>query len=266
MLFEKDWYSTYWQAVESKGKNRSAACTELKMKLLNECYSTTRGKEIELRVPLILDAVDNLKGINKYSYLEVSQVDVWWKCDLPSKVKPGTTIPKEELQMELLLNHSTTSSDSLLETMWTTECPMKIHDKLAIICPRKRTLQGCVVLDLMKVNVLYNALKKVIKEVTDIDDLVSEVIQSAQADCKVELDKLQNECEEASRKLRQSEDEYQQKYDAVVQKRNGLIEKYTKIAEERTKNGDYGNNYEEKNKNTIGMFSYMYAICMRLTT
>ena len=263
MLFEKDWYDSYWKSNESKVRDRSEACAELKRKLVRKCYSNIQPREIVLRVPLILDAIDNLKGINQYSYFEVSQVDVWWKCDIPSRVKPGTLIPSEILKMERSLLHPSSKLEKgnvLLGTMWTPDCPMRIEEKLKILCPRKRTTLGNVVLDMRHVDILRNSLEKVIIEVQDIDDLVSKVIATAQAECKVELNKLHKEWKEAEDTVKASDAEHQKMYNELVSKKQALIQKYTRIANERTIKTRNDEHFERRNKNTIGMFTYMHAV------
>ncbi|CBK22809.2 uncharacterized protein [Blastocystis hominis] len=261
-LFEKDWYKSYWNKVKDKAKDRSEAYSSLKEELVNKCYSAYSTIEIKLKVPLLLDAVDNcieseLKG---YDYLEVSQVDVWWKCDLPTLIEPGTTIPSETLKMERSLLIPYDPDYPLLELMWGDNCPLTIEDKLAIICPRKRTMEGKVVLDILEKPFLNKALTQIIMEVTNIDELVSRVIDTAEENSKKELAKMKQELEDLETKKSAMDKIYEEKQTEAKQMRQQLIDKYTRLASEKTKMNGNKKEYERRNGNTIKMLGYMHAV------
>ena len=155
-------------------------------------FLSTKVQDIVLISPEIIKAIDTGKDLGRFTCRQVSQVQIWWKCDLPSIVEPGTIIPSDVLQMERSLWYPENPANSTLESVWAADCPMNLEDKLAIICPRKRTLQGDVVLDMIRAPNLKEVLLQVIQNVRSIDDLVSQVISKAQAKCKTELDTMQN--------------------------------------------------------------------------
>ena len=211
---------------------------------------------------MILDAVDNCNEseLKRYDYLEIYQVDVWWKCDLPSGVEQGTIIPSEVLKMERSLLFPIDPDYPVLELMWGDNCPLKMENKLAIICPRKRTIEGKVVLDMLQRPFLNEALSQVVLEVKSIDELVSKVIEKAQDNCKKELEKEKKELEDLETQKKETDEQYEEKLADVKQSKQRLIEKYTKLAKNRTKNSGNKREYERRNGNTIRMLGYMHAV------
>ena len=260
ILFTNNWYRTYRKSAESKTIDQSIALKKLKKNLLNEFFSKDQLVEIELRVPVILDAIDNCHGLNHFSYLEVFQVDSWWKCDLPSHIEPGTTIPKEVLKLEKSLHYPTNIPSRVLYQVWSEECPMKMEDKLSILCPRRRTMQGNMILDMINVNLLRNAILLVIWNVKDIDELVESVILAADDIYHAEEKELQAEWEEAEENMEKSEADFEQISSETAENRQYLIDKYTELADEKTRNKGYGKDYKIHNLNTIKMYCYMYAV------
>ena len=176
-----------------------------------------------MRVPLILEAIDSYSDPHLFDYKEISQVDIWWKCDIASLVPPATTIPSIVLQMEQLLHNPVNPPHDVMLFLWSTECPLKMKDKLAILCPRKRTMEGSIVMDMMSVKVLRDSFAQVFKSINSIDDLVNKVIANAQANCKLVVEKLQKEIKDAEEKYKENQRAFESQRKALDKKKDDLV-------------------------------------------
>ena len=259
-LFLNHWYDSYYSQVENRQQDQSAVCAELKTQLLTTCFPTNISKEVVLRVPIILDSIDNCNEPYNFDYKEISQVDIWWNCDIPSRVPPDTTIPSNVLQMEQLLCNPVNPPPKIFLLLWSKECPLRIEDKLAILCPRKRTIEGSVVMDMMNVKTLRDSFARVIKSISSIDDLVSRVISNAQKNCKSDIEKLQKEFKEAEKTYKEKQKAFESQKKALERKREDLVKKYTQIAKRKTEEKGKDKNYDKRNENTIRMLSYLHAV------
>lgn len=144
-LIVHQWYEYYVEGVSTRTE-REKKNIELKGLLMEE-YSEETISSIPLASPGILKAIDTTVGLEEYSYSQIAMVESTWREFEYSEVGEGVDIPAQVMMMELDIISPTCSNEDKLGIVWRKECMLSIDEKLEIVCHRKRTIVGEVVIE-----------------------------------------------------------------------------------------------------------------------
>ncbi|KAM7454618.1 hypothetical protein BLSTO_04623 [Blastocystis sp. subtype 1] len=146
---------------------------------------------------------------------------------------------------------------SEMECVW--ESGLSMREKLMVVCPRKRTALGSVVLDILKSDDLRDTAVDVLKRVECINELVSEIQRVKTESLEDELERLKRELNEAEMRAENTEREMENKHEELKKRKEEIMKKFTKIASSR--NSETGSRkWKERNKRALHFYAYLSAV------
>ena len=257
-LIENGWYDSYVEKVKQRWK-RLGKYEELKEKLLNElCLDEECLPErVTLKLPLILKAIDEEK-CDEYSVDEISAVQNNWTCDLSSEIGAGSEIPSIVLQREGALHTKMSEMRNEMECVW--QSALSMREKLMVVCPRKRTALGRVVLDILKSKDLRDTAMDVLKRVDCINELVSEIQRVKTERLEEELERLKGELKEARLSVEEARKKKESKYKELMKRKDEIVKKFTLLAKDRNTALKKNKELVERNKRALHFYAYLSAV------
>ena len=152
---------------------------------LKRLYCDIPIMSINLISPQIIHAIDNNEELNGYSFNQISMVGSTWKEYEKSEIGEGELIPEYVMKMEYNLLYPIKNDKLYLKRIWE-ESKLPIEEKLQIICPRRRSLLGQVVIDMFNKPDLMNIAEKYLRSINSIDDWVDKVIRERESNLEKE--------------------------------------------------------------------------------
>ncbi|KAM7454935.1 hypothetical protein BLSTO_04308, partial [Blastocystis sp. subtype 1] len=135
-----------------------------------------------------------------------------------------------------------------------------MREKLMVVCPRKRTALGSVVLDILKSEDLRDTAMDVLKKVKCINKLVSEIQRVERERLEKELERLKRELNEAEISVEEARKKKEKKYSELTKRKDEIVMKFTKIAKDRNTALKINKELVERNKRALHFYAYLSAV------
>lgn len=223
ILIDSLWYDSYVSNLHNEKKKKEQLAT-MKNELTTTFFSKSSPVSITLVTPSIIQAIDSGMGCEKFSMDQFSVVESTWKVPDNTKITEGE-IPIEVMGMEyMVLYPKKCEHPELLEKVWSSSLSMS--QKLAVICPRKQTIQGSILLDMLQSPVLREQTETLIGKTKSIESVVNAVLENERKE--IEEYKRSRKCEEIEKRIEGLKRATQEKYRAMINKRNEIINNYRK--------------------------------------
>ena len=168
-----------------------------------ELFSDIKTPSISLLSSKIVKALDTQTGLEDFTYDQIAMVKTNWKI-CPCDELTNGEITSSVLQMEYDLLYPTQSTDSsLYQYVWNSQ--LSLAEKIQVICPRKRTMLGICLLDLLKHPLLHTETEAMLTSPTTIDRIVTAIIQARQESYRSQVESTEKAIEDKKQAIKSFE-------------------------------------------------------------
>ena len=256
VLMDNSWYDSCLEGV--KRKDIEKKLKELQSLLTKELHRDEEGdiRSISLLLPVIIKDIDS-GNCEQYTVDQLNAVESNWICELDPSVKRGSVVPSIVLQRECVLHRRLRELRTELECVWKSN--LSLTERLMIVCPRKRSALGSVVLDILKSKSLHDTALDVLPHVSTVDELVSGIQERMKHNTEEKLTELKNEVAGMEEMMKQKEEERDGLRSTLMEKKKEMVEKYTRVADEENKRMNVNNN-AALNKRSLHFHAYLAAV------
>ena len=264
VLYDNDWFETQIKQVKERRsfKKKDDPFILIKDDLLRKLEGG-QPKPIHLESVATLQALDsgNETLIAKLSYSKIGRVHSLWSCDIAADVGEGMEIPIRVLQYEAEFRSTlSTKEDELFSLVWSSFCKLSFDEKLQIVCPRKRSGLGEVVIDMYADEKLRYALEKSLGVVSSIDELVNQVCNIVNEETKRKEEEKKRNINLITKKLQMVKEGLLEEEKMLEKCKDNLKAKYSELAEKNNRESYQKSSAElSRNDTTIRAYAYLEA-------
>ena len=221
--------------------------------LLRELYEPRRPRKFQLESVRLVRNIDNARALDTLSPRQAVCTDNLWDASFSDEVSSSIVIPPVILRMEKMLYEAMEIEQVNESIIWKPECRLSMKEKLHILCPRRQTLLGRIILDAMENNDLRDTVlealcqKDTVEKVMDFHiGMLREKFQQEYNPIENELNEKENEIEEVENDLRNRENEAEQLKQSIFDRCENIVMEL--------------NNDSVKRMTTLEMCSFMMAV------
>lgn len=126
--------------------------------------------------------------------------------------------------------------DELFILVWSSFCKLSFDEKLQVVCPRKRSGLGEVVIDMYADEKMRYALKKSLGVVSSIDELVNQVCNVVNEETKRKEEEKKCNINLITKKLQMAKEGLLEEEKMLEKCKDNLKAKYSELAEKTIEN------------------------------
>ena len=234
----------------------TVSAKEMKELLLSELYRPTDSmvpKQFALQSVVLVRAIDNEKSLDKLSYQHVACPEIWWDASFPYKVSSNVVIPPLVLQMERSLVTQKRQISKNEETIWEHDCKLSMNEKLHILCARRQTLLGRIILDALDNDDLKEAMLQSLHQQNTVEKVFGNHIIILRNKFQQSYGSINQMLIAKRKEIKDAQSDIQNRENQARQLKDTVFESCQRVIDEL--NAD-----ETKRMNTLNTFCFMMAV------
>ena len=221
--------------------------------LLNEIYEGGDSGEFHLASVDLVNKIDNDEDLDRMSYHQATCTDTHWNALFTLNSTPIILIPPMVLRMERIYYDEKQVDDENKMIIWNEDCTLSKKEKQRILCSRKQTLLGRIILDALNIDDLKEPLLKSLHQQNTVESVMSYHIELLRDSFQTSLDAINNELNAKKDVLKDAENDLEETTQEALRMKNSIHDDCEKVVKELNDNS-------YKRMKTIEMYSFMMAV------
>ena len=236
-----------------KKENPEMSPDDRNASLLRKLYEPGRPIKIQLESVHLVRNIDNDLALDRLSYHQAVCTDYLWDASFSDEVSLDIVIPPMIFRMEKIMDEEKEIEKDNVRVIWEPNCRLSMKEKLHVLCPRRQTLIGRIMLDALENDDLKESMLQALHQKDTIESVMNCHIKLLRDSFQQAYDEINNELNEKQYEVREAENDLRNSENEATQLKNSIFDKCENVVLEL-------NTSSVKRMRTLEMCSFMMAV------